>query len=143
LALLFLRMLARCAEEKEEAMTVREMIATKLRELGATGLINNKFNPVTPCMCDGTRGCLFPTCVAVIDGPVVNSRKTWVPMPDAHAPDCAENARHEGTKEGIEWMACWLLDHKEGETITEELLRQWACEALNARHDCSCRKGKG
>ena len=30
---------------------------------------------------------------------------------------------------GLEWFACWLLDHKEGDTITEELLRPWAYEA--------------
>lgn len=30
---------------------------------------------------------------------------------------------------GIEWFACWLLDHAEGETITEEQLRPWAVEA--------------
>ncbi len=27
---------------------------------------------------------------------------------------------------GIEWFACWLLDHAEGETISEEQLRPWA-----------------
>jgi hypothetical protein len=30
---------------------------------------------------------------------------------------------------GIEWLACWLLDNVEGETITEEQLRPWAVEA--------------
>ena len=30
---------------------------------------------------------------------------------------------------GIEWLACWLLDHAEGETITEEQLRPWAVAA--------------
>lgn len=34
--------------------------------------------------------------------------------------------------DGIEWFACWLLDHAEGETITEELLRPWAMEARKA-----------
>jgi hypothetical protein len=33
---------------------------------------------------------------------------------------------------GLEWFACWLLDNKEGETITEELLRPWAYEAWQA-----------
>lgn len=33
---------------------------------------------------------------------------------------------------GLEWFACWLLDHAEGETITEELLRPWAYEAWKA-----------
>lgn len=30
---------------------------------------------------------------------------------------------------GIEWLACWMLDHVEGETVTEELLREWATKA--------------
>ncbi len=30
---------------------------------------------------------------------------------------------------GIEWLACWLLDNVEGETITEEQLRPWAAKA--------------
>lgn len=30
---------------------------------------------------------------------------------------------------GIEWLACWLLDNAEGETITEEQLRPWAAKA--------------
>lgn len=30
---------------------------------------------------------------------------------------------------GIEWLACWLLDNTEGETITEQQLRTWATEA--------------
>ena len=33
---------------------------------------------------------------------------------------------------GIEWMACWLLDNVEGETITEEQLRPWAAKAWAA-----------
>lgn len=33
---------------------------------------------------------------------------------------------------GIEWFACWLLDHVEGEEITEEQLRPWSVEAWNA-----------
>ena len=33
---------------------------------------------------------------------------------------------------GVEWLACWLLDNKEGETITEEQLRPWAVEAWKA-----------
>lgn len=33
---------------------------------------------------------------------------------------------------GIEWLACWLLDNAEGETITEEQLRPWAAEAWKA-----------
>lgn len=33
---------------------------------------------------------------------------------------------------GIEWFACWLLDNKEGEPITEEQLRQWAVVAWKA-----------
>jgi hypothetical protein len=33
---------------------------------------------------------------------------------------------------GIEWLACWLLDNAEGETITEEQLRPWAFQAWNA-----------
>ena len=30
---------------------------------------------------------------------------------------------------GVEWLACWLLDNAEGETITEEQLRPWAAKA--------------
>jgi hypothetical protein len=30
---------------------------------------------------------------------------------------------------GIEWLACWLLDTAEGETVTEEKLRSWAIQA--------------
>lgn len=30
---------------------------------------------------------------------------------------------------GIEWLACWLLDNVEGETVTEEQLRPWAIQA--------------
>ena len=30
---------------------------------------------------------------------------------------------------GIEWLACWMLDHVEGEIVTEELLREWATKA--------------
>ena len=37
-----------------------------------------------------------------------------------------------GAYKGIEWFACWLLDHAEGETITEEQLRPWAVEAWKA-----------
>ncbi len=33
---------------------------------------------------------------------------------------------------GLEWFACWLLDHAEGETITEEILRPWAYKAWQA-----------
>jgi hypothetical protein len=33
---------------------------------------------------------------------------------------------------GIEWLACWLLDNAEGETITEEQLRPWAARAWAA-----------
>ena len=33
---------------------------------------------------------------------------------------------------GIEWLACWLLDNVEGETITEEQLRPWAAKAWEA-----------
>lgn len=33
---------------------------------------------------------------------------------------------------GIEWMACWLLDNAEGETISEEQLRSWAAKAWEA-----------
>jgi len=33
---------------------------------------------------------------------------------------------------GIEWLACWLLDNAEGETITEEQLRPWAVKAWEA-----------
>lgn len=36
---------------------------------------------------------------------------------------------------GIEWFACWLLDHREGETITEEQLRPWAVEAWKLHLD--------
>ena len=31
--------------------------------------------------------------------------------------------------QGVEWLACWLLDNAEGETITEEQLRPWAAKA--------------
>jgi len=34
--------------------------------------------------------------------------------------------------QGVEWMACWLLDNVEGETISEEQLRPWAIEAWKA-----------
>jgi hypothetical protein len=37
--------------------------------------------------------------------------------------------------QGIEWLACWLLDHAEGETITEEQLRPWAQKAWFAHLD--------
>ncbi len=30
---------------------------------------------------------------------------------------------------GLEWLGAWLVDHAEGETITEELVRCLACEA--------------
>ena len=30
---------------------------------------------------------------------------------------------------GMEWLAAWLVDHAEGETVTEELARRWAIEA--------------
>lgn len=33
---------------------------------------------------------------------------------------------------GIEWLACWLLDNVEGEMITEEQLRPWAAKAWEA-----------
>lgn len=33
---------------------------------------------------------------------------------------------------GVEWLACWLLDNAEGETITEEQLRWWAAKAWEA-----------
>lgn len=33
---------------------------------------------------------------------------------------------------GVEWLACWLLDNREGEEITEEQLRGWAIEAWKA-----------
>ena len=54
---------------------------------------------------------------------------------------CPEHAHDEACKvciagsgntefyDGIEWFACWLLDHAEGETITEEQLRPWAVSA--------------
>jgi hypothetical protein len=34
-----------------------------------------------------------------------------------------------GVYSGIEWMAAWLLDHAEGETVMEEQLRSWAVAA--------------
>lgn len=34
---------------------------------------------------------------------------------------------------GVEYFACWLLDNQEGETITEEVLREWATRAWRAR----------
>jgi len=37
--------------------------------------------------------------------------------------------------QGVEWLACWLLDHAEGETITEEQLRPWAQKAWFAHLD--------
>jgi hypothetical protein len=37
--------------------------------------------------------------------------------------------------QGIEWLACWLLDNVEGETITEEQLRPWAQKAWLAHLD--------
>jgi len=37
--------------------------------------------------------------------------------------------REKDIYRGIEYFACWLLDNREGETVTEELLRQWASEA--------------
>jgi hypothetical protein len=33
---------------------------------------------------------------------------------------------------GIEWLACWLLDNVEGEMISEEQLRPWAAKAWEA-----------
>ena len=35
--------------------------------------------------------------------------------------------------EGVEWLACWLLDNCEGEEIAEEQLRPWAARAWEAR----------
>lgn len=35
-------------------------------------------------------------------------------------------------RNGIEWLACWLLDNVEGEIITEEQLRPWAVKAWRA-----------
>jgi len=37
--------------------------------------------------------------------------------------------------QGVEWLACWLLDNVEGETITEEQLRPWAQKAWFAHLD--------
>lgn len=49
---------------------------------------------------------------------------------------------------GVEWLACWLLDNAEGETITEEQLRPWAVKAWeahlkrqNAPHEARRAKG--
>jgi hypothetical protein len=35
---------------------------------------------------------------------------------------------------GMEYFAAWLVDHAEGETITEELLREWAIKAWKQRN---------
>lgn len=47
----------------------------------------------------------------------------------AHSPAPAGSDVGGNFYNGIEWLACWLLDHAEGETITEEQLRSWAVEA--------------
>ncbi len=41
----------------------------------------------------------------------------------------ADKSAGDGFYGGIEWFACWLLDHAEGETISEEQLRPWAVQA--------------
>jgi hypothetical protein len=49
--------------------------------------------------------------------------------------DCSElNAARCSTVEGdfyngIEWFGAWLVDHAEGEIITEELIQEWAVKA--------------
>lgn len=42
---------------------------------------------------------------------------------------------------GIEWLGCCLIDHCEGEVITEEQMRAWAVRAWNKRIDAA--KGGG
>jgi hypothetical protein len=58
---------------------------------------------------------------------------------DIHARICAEASPTKARPavggefyKGIEWLACWLLDNVEGETITEEQLRPWAAKAWKA-----------
>ena len=31
--------------------------------------------------------------------------------------------------QGMEWLGAWLIDHAEGEIVTEELAREWAAKA--------------
>ena len=54
------------------------------------------------------------------------SKTDSAPAVDRAAPCCAVGGDFY---KGLEWFACWLLDHAEGETITEELLRPWAQQA--------------
>ena len=34
---------------------------------------------------------------------------------------------------GLEWLGAWLVDHAEGETVSEELVVQW-CNQAWAKH---------
>jgi hypothetical protein len=45
---------------------------------------------------------------------------------DSTKPQTIESTIGSEFYNGIEWFACWMLDHAEGETITEEQLRPWA-----------------
>jgi len=74
--------------------------------------------------------------------------KRWNPECDECEGKCPESERGKSPLDaaagssvggdfyqGIEWLACWLLDNVEGETITEEQLRPWAQKAWFAHLD--------
>lgn len=42
-------------------------------------------------------------------------------------------------REGVEWLGAWLVDHCEGEMVSEELVMQWATDALRALICPECR----
>ena len=43
--------------------------------------------------------------------------------------DMPRSQRELAFYNGIEHLACWMLDNVEGEEVTEEHLRRWAIEA--------------
>jgi hypothetical protein len=81
--------------------------------------------------------------------PKCNKSDEVVTRPDGtkHCLDCGESVASGPSDatagssvggefyQGIEWLACWLLDNVEGETIAEEQLRPWAQKAWFAHLD--------
>jgi hypothetical protein len=67
---------------------------------------------------------ICPKCIH--DGGEWNGQ--WVPVEDIPEPEYVPDIDPEFYS-GIEWFGAWLVDHVEGEILTEELIHRWACEA--------------
>lgn len=67
---------------------------------------------------------------------VEKARKSEAYAEEGRELAATEPASTEGSfYDGIEWLAAWLVDHCEGETVTEELARRWAIDAWNGKNN--------